>query len=52
MSPFHNLRIMFSGGANNPGFKARNVQWSDMLTNAIRIEKSEERGKKLETWRD
>jgi hypothetical protein len=49
MSPFHNLRIMFSGGDNNPDFKARHVQWSDTLTNAIQIEKSEERGKKLET---
>ncbi|KAG0650234.1 Extradiol ring-cleavage dioxygenase [Hyphodiscus hymeniophilus] len=52
MPTFHNLRILFSGGANDKGFKARNAQWSETLTNAIKTEKSEERGKKLDSWRE
>ena len=52
VSTFHNLRIMFSGGTNDPGFKRRNAQWSKTLTETIKIENSEERGKKLESWRD
>jgi len=52
MPTFHNLRIMFSGGANDPGFKQRNAQWSEKLTETIKIEDSDERGKKLESWRD
>jgi aromatic ring-opening dioxygenase catalytic subunit (LigB family) len=52
MPTFHNLRIMFSGGQNDKGFKTRNAQWSQTLTDTIKIEDSEERGKKLEGWRD
>jgi aromatic ring-opening dioxygenase catalytic subunit (LigB family) len=52
MPSFHNLRLMFSGGANDKGFKTRNAKWSETLTNAVKLENSEERGKKLEGWRD
>lgn len=52
MPTFHNLRIMFSGGANGKEFKSRNAQFSEVLTNTIKVEKSEERAKKLEGWRD
>jgi len=52
MPTFHNLRIMFSGDANKPDFKARNAQWSNTLTSTIQIENSDERGKQLESWRD
>jgi aromatic ring-opening dioxygenase catalytic subunit (LigB family) len=52
MPTFHNLRIMFSGLANDRGFKARNAQFSDALTKAVTSENIEERGKLLEGWRD
>ena len=52
MPTFHNLRIMFSGGANDKGFKARNKQWSDTLTDTVKTVDIEARGKKLESWRD
>jgi len=52
MPTFHNLRIMFSGGANDKGFKTRNAQWSETLTNAVKTENSEERGKKFDSWRE
>lgn len=52
MPTFHNLRIMFSGGANDKGFKTRNAQWSETLTNAVKTEDSEERGKKFDSWRE
>jgi aromatic ring-opening dioxygenase catalytic subunit (LigB family) len=53
MPTFHNLRLMFSGAAaSDPSIKERNGQWSQQLTNTIMIESSEERGKKLEGWRD
>ncbi|TVY60877.1 Extradiol ring-cleavage dioxygenase [Lachnellula suecica] len=52
MPTFHNLRIMFSGGANDGGFKKRNKEWSDKLTATVSIEDAEERGKALESWRE
>jgi len=52
MPTFHNLRIMFSGGTNNAGFKQRNAEWSDTLTKTVEIPDTEERGKKLEGWRE
>jgi aromatic ring-opening dioxygenase catalytic subunit (LigB family) len=52
MPTFHNLRAFFSGAANDPDVKARNVKWSEQLTNTIKIEDSAERGKKLEGWRE
>ena len=50
MPTFHNLRLMFSGP--NAGVQRRNTQWSQALTETIEIDNSEERGKKLEGWRD
>ena len=52
MPTFHNLRLMFSGAANDGGIKRRNKEWSDRLTATITKENSEERGKLLESWRD
>lgn len=52
MPTLHNMRIMFSGAFNDPGFKQRHAQWSETLTNTIKIENGEERGKQLEGWRD
>ena len=52
MPTFHNLRMMFSGGANGKEFKRRNGQFSEILTNTIKMENSKERGKQLEGWRD
>jgi aromatic ring-opening dioxygenase catalytic subunit (LigB family) len=52
MPTFHNLRLMFSGQANNPGVMGRNKEWSQKLTETVGIEDSEERGKSLQGWRD
>lgn len=52
MPSFHNLRLMFSGSANGKEFKRRNEEFSDTLTKTIKADISEERGKKLEGWRD
>jgi hypothetical protein len=49
MPTFHNLRLIFSGGANDPGFKKRNKEWSDRLMATITKEDSDERGKLLES---
>jgi len=43
---------MFSGAANDPVVKGRNLQWSKQLTETMAIEDSEERGQKLEGWRE
>jgi aromatic ring-opening dioxygenase catalytic subunit (LigB family) len=48
---FHNLRIMFSGGAEDKSFRTRNAAWNKAITEAVTQESSEERAKKLETWR-
>lgn len=52
MPTFHNLRIMFSGGASNEGFRKRNKEWSDRLTATVTKENTEEKGKELEGWRE
>jgi len=52
MPSFHNLRIMYSGGTDNAGFKQRNAEWNDTLTKTVEIPDAEERGKKLEGWRE
>ena len=52
MPTFHNLRLMFSGGANDKGVKTRNAQWSETLTSAVKTEDVEERGRKFDGWRD
>jgi len=52
MSTLHNLPILFSGGASTPAFKARNAQWSETLTSAVKTEDVEERGKKFDSWRE
>lgn len=52
MPTFHNLRIMFSGGANDPGVKKRNAEWSERLTKTVRIGDVGERGKVLESFRE
>lgn len=51
MPTFHNLRLMFSGVMNTPAYKARNNEWSYRLTETLKIADAEERGKKLEDWR-
>lgn len=52
MPTFHNLRLMFSGAANDAGFQRRNKEWSDRLTATVTKEDAVERGKLLESWRD
>lgn len=52
MPTMHNLPAMFSAQAGDGGFRKRNKEWSDRLNAAVSIEKSEERGKALEGWRD
>jgi aromatic ring-opening dioxygenase catalytic subunit (LigB family) len=52
MPTFHNLRTMFSGATSGKEFKRKNIQFSETLTGTIETENSEERGKKLEGWRD
>ena len=52
MPTFHNLRLMFSGGTNDPGFKKRNKEWSDRLTATVKTEDVGERAKALEGWRE
>lgn len=52
MPTFHNLRILFSSGMNDMGFKARHKAWSDALTSTIMVEDPGQRGKMLESWRD
>ncbi|KAH6673491.1 extradiol ring-cleavage dioxygenase class iii protein-like protein subunit B [Halenospora varia] len=52
MPTFHNLRMMFSGALDNPAVQTRNRQWSEKLTETVGVESSEERGKKLEGWRE
>lgn len=52
MPTFHNLRIMFSGGTSDPGFKKRNKEWSDRLTSTVKTVDEEERGKKFDSWRE
>jgi aromatic ring-opening dioxygenase catalytic subunit (LigB family) len=52
MPTFHNLRLMFSGAANDGGIKRRNKEWSDRLTATVTKEDSVERGKLLDSWRD
>lgn len=52
LATFHNLRLMFSGGANDAGFKRRNQEWSDRLTKTVQMEDATERGKALEGYRE
>ncbi|KAG9238998.1 Extradiol ring-cleavage dioxygenase, class III enzyme, subunit B [Amylocarpus encephaloides] len=51
MPTFHNLRLMFSGASSNPGVMTRNRQWSEQLTEVVKMEDSEKRGRELEGWR-
>ncbi|KAF2430972.1 Extradiol aromatic ring-opening dioxygenase [Tothia fuscella] len=48
---FHNLRVMFSGGAQDPSFRIRNEAWNEAITNAVTNASGEKRRKKLEEWR-
>jgi aromatic ring-opening dioxygenase catalytic subunit (LigB family) len=43
---------MFSGGMNGKEFKRINTEFSNTLTNTVKIQDSAERGKKFEGWRD
>jgi aromatic ring-opening dioxygenase catalytic subunit (LigB family) len=52
MPSFHNLRLLFSGNTKHTGFKRRNSQWNETLTNTMKLENAEERGKSLEGWRE
>lgn len=52
MPTFHNLRMMFSGALNDKGVQQRNSQWSEKLTDTVKITNSSERGAQLEGWRD
>lgn len=52
MPTFHNLRFMFNGVAETPAFKARNKEWSYRLTETMKVPDAEQRGKKLEDWRN
>jgi aromatic ring-opening dioxygenase catalytic subunit (LigB family) len=48
---FHNLRVMFSGSANTPAFKANIREWSDVLNEAVMTEEADKRLAKLKHWR-
>lgn len=52
MPSFHNLRTMYSGGASGKEFKDRNTAFTNATTETMNIANSEERGKKLDGWRD
>ena len=43
---------MFSDSANDNGFNTRKWTMDGTLTNAIKTEDSEERGKEFDTWRE
>jgi aromatic ring-opening dioxygenase catalytic subunit (LigB family) len=49
---FHNLRLLFSGALQTPEFKARNVAWSQAVTDAVGTKELKERGKKFDGWRE
>jgi len=48
---FHNLRFMFGGATEQPGFKAKNDEWSRAVTEAAVTKDAKERGHKFEAWR-
>ena len=52
MPSFHNLRSMFSNAMSGKEFRRKNIQFSETIMSALETENSEERGKKLEGWRD
>jgi aromatic ring-opening dioxygenase catalytic subunit (LigB family) len=52
MPTFHNLRIMNPYGVYNKAFEKTLTQFSETVTNTIKVENSEERKGKLEGWRD
>lgn len=52
MPTSHNLRLLFSGLGNTPPYIARNKEWSYRLTETLKISDAEERGKRLEDWRN
>ncbi|RDL35692.1 Extradiol aromatic ring-opening dioxygenase [Venustampulla echinocandica] len=52
MPTLHNLRLMFSGAANDKSVQKRNKEWSDKLTQTVGLESSQERGEMLNGWRD
>src|ERR1700749_590215 len=47
----HNLQLMFTGGLQDPAFKARNVEWNNAVTAAAVEEDENEREKKFSGWR-
>ncbi|KAJ9664065.1 hypothetical protein H2201_005305 [Coniosporium apollinis] len=48
---FHNLRLMFSGIMKDPTFKKKNDAWSEAVLDAVTTRDAEERGRKMEAWR-
>jgi aromatic ring-opening dioxygenase catalytic subunit (LigB family) len=48
----HNLSLMRSGGLSDPGFKERNVTWSQAVTSATLEKDLEGRGRKFDDWRN
>ncbi|KAH6705365.1 Extradiol ring-cleavage dioxygenase, class III enzyme, subunit B [Leptodontidium sp. MPI-SDFR-AT-0119] len=52
MPTMHNLRAMFSGQANEGGFRKRNQEWSERLSKTVKIGDVEERGRALEGYRE
>jgi aromatic ring-opening dioxygenase catalytic subunit (LigB family) len=49
---FHNLRLMFSQAAQSSAFRERNAKWSRAVTEAVETEEIDERGRRLEGWRN
>ncbi|KAF2749556.1 extradiol ring-cleavage dioxygenase [Sporormia fimetaria CBS 119925] len=47
----HNLRLLFTPTIRSKEFKELNEKWSARVTDAVSTEDVEERGKKLEGWR-
>ncbi|KAG9243460.1 Extradiol ring-cleavage dioxygenase, class III enzyme, subunit B [Calycina marina] len=51
MATFHNLRMMFSGALNDGAVQKRNKQWSETLTETLKIKNNVEREESFEGWR-
>ena len=48
---FHNLHLLFSGGAKDPVIQAKSKVWLKKLDETLSVEDVEERGRLLEGWK-
>ena len=49
---FHNLRYLFSGAAQTPGFSAIVNEWSSAVNDAVLTKDADERLSKIKHWRE